>query len=266
MTKSLFLFSIILFSFFSSAQKVVYPHSVFWNKTEINEIFKNNWGLGADFVFRTKSGIDNNNMFSKRLRESFRPWIHYQFSLYSRISISPIGLMYTHEYEGKESDLLRNPYGELRSTIQFFNHSKQLNGKLMHTWRYRYELRYQSPFTENERFFSRFRFRYRIRYVLTGNDFYANNIWYLAASNEIGLNFGKSVVYNIFNQNRLYLGVGVRVKNTLRLELRYINRYRTRGATGYEFDNGQGVMLGIYLDGIRGFGKDSDDYKIQYTD
>jgi hypothetical protein len=264
--KKLFLIFFVFVFFQNFSQKVVYPHAVFWNKTEINEIFDNKWGVGLDFVLRTKSGLNNNNPFSKRLRESIRPWIHYQTSDYSRLSFSPIGYMYTHEYEGKISDLAREPYAELRTTLQFFNHVKHFNGKLMHTWRYRYELRLQNPFTDNERLFSRFRFRYRIRYMINGNNFYENKTWYAAVSNEIGLNFGKPIVYNIFNQNRLYVGVGVRLKNTLRLELRYVNRYRTRGATGFEFDNGQGIMLGIYLDGIRGFGKEADEHKIQYTD
>ena len=252
--------------FISYGQKTTYNHVVFWNKTEVNEIFDNKWGLGADFVFRSKSGLQDNNPFSERLRESFRPWINYQFSDYSRFSFSPIGFMRTHEYLGKESDLLRDPYSELRTTFQFFHHQKQLNGKIMHTWRYRYELRWQSPLTDDERFFTRFRFRYRIRYMINSTNFYENRTIYAAVSNEIGLNIGKNVVYNTFNQNRLYVGLGIRVKNTLRIELRYVNRYRTRGATGLEFDRGQGVMLGIYFDGIRNFGKDSETHRIQYTD
>jgi hypothetical protein len=248
------------------AQKIVYPHRVFWNKTEINEIYENKFGWGVDFVFRTKSGLNDNNMFSKRLRESFRPWLHYQFTPYSRLSFSPLGIMNTNEYEGKLSDLDREPYKELRTTLQYFNHHKHLNGKIMHTWRYRYELRYQSPFSDNARLFSRFRFRYRIRYMINSYDFYTNNTVYFAVSNEIGLNFGKTVVYNIFNQNRLYAGIGMRFLNTARVELRYVNRYRTRGATGFEFDHGQGIMIGIYIDGIRDFGKKGDDYRIQFTD
>jgi hypothetical protein len=261
-------FGLIISTASGQNQKVIYPHSVFWSKTEINQLDNNfKWGVGLDFVYRRKSGLNDNFMLSERLRESIRPWIHYQFSPYSRLSISPIGFMYTNEYLGKPSDLNRLPYHEIRTTVQFFHHTKMLDGKIMHTWRYRYELRWQeNPSTDSYRYFSRFRIRYRIRYVINGNDFYKNNTAYVAISNEIGLNIGKNVVYNTFNQNRLYVGVGYRVFNTARIELRYVNRIRTRGATGYEFDNGRGVMLGIYFDSIKGFGKASDDYKIQFTD
>lgn len=248
-------------------RKVVYPHNVFWSKTEINQLdSRQRWGLGLDFVYRRKSGLTDRNMFAEPLRESIRPWLHYQFSAYARLSLSPLGYMNTNEYLGKESDLLRLPYHELRTTLQFFHHQKARNGKWMHTWRYRYELRWQErPAQEDYRFFTRFRFRYRIRYVITGNDFYKNNTWYAAVSNEIGLNMGKNVVLNTFNQNRLYVGVGCRFLNAVRAEVRYVDRIRTRGATGFEFDHGRGLMLGLYVDNLTSIGK-LDSHSIKFTD
>lgn len=248
--------------------KVIYPHSVYWSKLELNELFGDYgpWGVGLDFVYRRKSGLEDNFMFSERLRESVRPWVHYQFGPNARFSFSPIGYMRTHEYLGKPSDLNRLPYYELRSTLQFFHHSKQLNGKIMHTWRYRYEFRFQEqPSTESFRYFNRFRFRYRVRYIINGNNFYKNKTWYLAASNELGINIGKNVVLNTFNQNRLYLGVGYRFLNAIRVEARYLDRLRTRGATGYEFDHGRGFMLGIYVDMVSSISR-SNIQPVRYTD
>jgi len=238
-------------SYKAEAQKVIYPHTVFWNKTEINQIFDNNWGVGVDFVYRSKNELNQGGPFKAPLRESIRPWIHYQFSPYSRLSISPIGYMNTNEYIGKIDDFDTPDYHEWRTTIQYFHHQKVANDKIMHTWRYRYELRYQyQPTVADYRYFTRFRFRYRIRYIINGNDFYKDKTWYAAVSNEIGLNLGKNVTLNTFNQNRLYVGAGYRFLNAARVELRYVNRLRTRGATGFEFDNGEGVMVGIYIDQV----------------
>jgi hypothetical protein len=234
---------------YAQDQKVIYKHAAFWSKTEVNEIFGNNFGVGFDFVYRRKNELGEGSMFDARLRESFRPWVHYQFSPMARFSLSPIGYMITHEYVGKPEDIGRTPTNEYRSTFQFFHHEKQLKGKIMHTWRYRYEMRWQAPIGVNDyRFFHRFRFRYRIRYALNSNDFYANKTAYLMASNEIGLNFGKNVFLNTFNQNRLYLGAGIRLWTAVRFELRYVDRIRTRGATGFEFDQDRGFMIGIYVD------------------
>lgn len=262
---SLFL-SIVIVGYLQAQQKVIYPHTVFWSKTEINEIFKNKFGIGVDFVYRRKSDLGNNNMFALPLRESIRPWVHYQFSPYARFSLSPLGFMNTNEYIGKPEDYDRNPYYELRTTFQFYHHIKQWGGRIMHTWRYRHELRWQKTNPSDPfRFVQRFRLRYRIRLLFNTNDFYENHVTYLAVSNEIGFNFGKSTMYH-FNQNRLYVGVGIRLFQALRIEARYVNRYRTRGSTGFEYDNGQGFMLGIYVDQISALGKKNAIQPVRFVD
>jgi len=242
-----------------SQNQEIFNHSVFWSKTEVNEIFfeegkQEAWGAGLDFVYRRKNEMGEGSMFDARLRESIRPWVHYQFSPYVRLSVSPIGMMFTDDYKGKESDFNRLPYRELRSTIQLFHHIKQLDDKIMHTWRYRWEFRNQeNANTEEWRFFQRFRIRYRLRWVFDGDNFYENNMWYLAGSSELGINVGNNVTYK-FNQNRIYLGIGHRFFNAARLELRYLDRFRVRGGSGFEYDHGRGIMLGIYIDQITGLG------------
>ena len=239
--------------------KVIYPHSVFWHKTEASEFINYKWGVGVDFVLRTKNELSEGSMFSKHLRDSYRPWVHYQVSPKARFSISPIGFMNTTEYVGKPEDIGRAGWTELRTTFQYWHHLVSPSGKLMQTWRYRYELRWQTVDGADEaRFFTRFRFRYRVRYSFNTDDFYENKTVYAAISNEIGLNMGKNVVLNTFNQNRLYIGVGYRFANVVRAELRYVNRLRTRGSTGFEFDNGQGIMLGLYIDQVSGLLKSDD--------
>lgn len=259
----LFLISITVTS---QDRKIVYPHSVFWHKTEVNEFFNEKFGVGADFVYRSKNEMNQGSMFDSHNRTSFRPWINYQFSKTSRFSVSPIGYMHTNEYIGKPEDYDKPEFHEWRSTLQFFHHYKHRNGKWMHTWRYRYEFRWQErPGNDDYRFLTRFRFRYRIRYMINSNDFYDDKTLYAMASNEIGLNIGKNVTYNTFNQNRLYIGVGYRFLNTVRAELRYVNRFRTRGATGIEFDSDNGFMLGIYIDQLSNLWK-SDIQKVRFAD
>jgi hypothetical protein len=90
--------------------------------------------------------------------------------------------------------------------------------------------------------------------MLNSTDFYENGTAYLMASNEIGINIGENVVWNTFNQNRLYLGVGVRFLTAVRAEVRYVDRFRTRGATGFEFDHDKGLMVCIYVDQLRRVG------------
>jgi hypothetical protein len=234
-------------------RKEVFSHAVFWSKLELNDFLDGGrWGWGLDGIVRRKNEEGTGSMFDAPLRESIRPWVHYQFSKNARFSLSPLGYMHTTEYVGVPEDRLRDPYHELRTTFQFFHHHKQLDGRLMHTFRYRYELRWQERANADDyRYTNRFRVRYRARYMLNGNDFYRNHTAYLMVSNEIGLNMGREVVWNTFNQNRVYAGVGVRFATAARAELRYVDRFRTRGATGFQFDHGRGLMLAVYVDELR---------------
>lgn len=254
---------------FGQERKEVYNHAVFWHKTEVNEMFNDKWGAGIDFIYRTKSEMDENsihNMFDSHHRTSIRGWVHYQLSKTSRLSFAPMAYFHTNEYVGKETDRLREPFHELRTTFQFFHHHKHLGERLMHTWRYRYEWRWMEQQNQPDyRFFHRIRFMYRARFMLNSDSFYQNNTLYAVAFNEIGINFGENVVLNIFNQNRISAGLGFRFMNAVRAEARYIHRFRTRGATGYEFDQANGFMFTISIDQASGIGRQAIQ-KVRFAD
>lgn len=72
------------------AQKEVYRHRVFWTKTEINQLYPNNYGWGADVVVRSKNEQAKGGMFDHPNRQSFRLWMHYKPSALSRFSFSPV--------------------------------------------------------------------------------------------------------------------------------------------------------------------------------
>ncbi len=248
------------------AQKTIYQTTGFWFKSDVNQILDNSkWGLGLDFVYRTKNELNQGSPFSSLLRKSFRPWVHYQISDKARLSISPLGYLYTNNYVGKPADFNQLPYHELRTTIQFVHHHKQLGGRVMHTWRYRYEMRWQEQFVPlSYRYVNRFRVRYSLRVGLNSSDISANRTLYATLSDEIGVNFGKNVVYNTFSQNRLYIGLGYRFLTAARIELRYFDRFGSR-STGFEFDNNRGIMLGLYIDQVTLFGT-KDIIKVRYFD
>ncbi|HET6224899.1 MAG TPA: DUF2490 domain-containing protein [Bacteroidia bacterium] len=52
---------------------------------------------------------------------------------------------------------------------------------------------------------------------------------YASAFNEVYINFGKNVGYNIFDQNRAYVGIGYKLPKVGRLELGYLNQLIFRG-------------------------------------
>jgi len=251
----------------AQTRKDVFNSQSLWTKLEVNDFQDTGpWGWGIDGIIRRKNELGQGSIVQSPMRESFRPWVHYNVSPMARLSISPLGYMHTTEYVGVPEDRDRDPYHELRTTVQFFHHHKQLDGRLMHTWRYRYELRWQErPGQDDYRYSNRFRVRYRARLGLNSNDFYRDRTAYLMVSNEVNLNLGREVVFNTFNQNRLYAGVGYRFLTAARAELRYVDRFRTRGATGFQFDHDRGVMLAVYVDQLRLLGS-KDIPRVRFID
>ncbi|MBX3102038.1 MAG: DUF2490 domain-containing protein [Bacteroidetes bacterium] len=244
-------------------QKVVYQHYAFWNKTEVNEIFPNKFGVGGDFIFRTTNTLGKGSPFDRWHRTSFRPWVHYQVSKNCRFSLSPLGYFATQEYVGKESDFSRPRYDEWRTTLGFFHHHYNLNKRLNHTFRHWYEFRYRSLGSEEGFTFSRYRMRYRLRYVLNRPDFNQDGALYVFGYNEIMINYGQEIVSNMFSQNRLAVGMGIRFLGAARVELRLQRRFRSR-ASGFEYDQADNIMIGIFIDQFSRLG--SKDIPVRYHD
>jgi hypothetical protein len=243
--------------------KTVYHHTAFWNKTEATEIFPNKWGVGGDFIFRTTNTMGSGSMFDRWHRTSFRPWVHYQIGPSSRLSFSPMGYFDTQEYVGKEADFNRPRYDEWRTTLGFFHHHYNLNKRLTHTFRHWGELRYRSLGSDDGFMFSRYRMRYRLRYVLNKPDYNTDGAIYAFAYNELMVSFGDNIVSNMFSQNRLAVGAGIRFLGAARVELRLQRRFRSR-ASGYEYDQAETLMLGIFIDQISRLG--SRDMRVRYYD
>jgi len=245
--------------------RTVYNHETLWTKAEVNDFdVQQKWGWGVDGIIRRKNELGSGFIADAPMRESLRPWLHYQVTPLARLSVSPIGYMNTTEYVGVPEDR-RPSYHELRTTLQFFHHHKQLGGRLMHTWRYRYEFRWQEqPGQDDYRYSNRVRFMYRTRYALNSNDIYQDGTYYLMLQNEFGLNRGNAVQTNFFNQHRLYAGVGLRVLNSARVELRYVDRFRARGGDPYVFDQDRGLMITFGVDQLRLLG--SKDIPVRLID
>ena len=52
---------------------------------------------------------------------------------------------------------------------------------------------------------------------------------YVAAFDEVYINFGKNVAFNIMDQNRAYLGIGYKIPKAGRLQIGYLNQLIFRG-------------------------------------
>lgn len=121
------------------------------------------------------------------------------------------------------------PYGDFAVASAFPEHriweqllTSQTLGKLKLSHRYRLEQRMLGNAANGK--FSNGRYENRMRYMAkaTINITQGQKPVYLAVYDEIFLNFGRQVAYNIFDQNRLYGAIGFTLSQELKLEAGYL--------------------------------------------
>jgi hypothetical protein len=143
-------------------EKEFLPNNIIYTKYYVadfvNETSK--WAWELDVVYRRQSELGESDFWRHPLRISVRPWIAYQFTKMTRVSVNPIGLFNSAPRFPLESDLNRPFERELRTTVQINSYAyyKRLN----FTHRLRFESRWRgidNPNSPNHNF----RFRYRMR-------------------------------------------------------------------------------------------------------
>jgi hypothetical protein len=80
------------------------------------------------------------------------------------------------------------------------------------------------------------RFRFRLQGSFLLNKDLTKNATILKISNEVMLNAGSRIVYNIFDQNRIYLGLEKRFSKALAGEIGYLHWYQQTAAGNVFFD------------------------------
>lgn len=234
----------------SQSDREFLDNRVLYTKYYVADFFNDStkWAWEADVVYRRQSELGESNFWAEPLRISIRPWIAYQFTKYTRVSLNPIGMFMSAPRFPQESDLDRPFERELRTTLQINDYSYY--GRFNFTHRLRFESRWRGiddPAGVKHNF--RFRYRMRTRVPLNHDYFYANNTLYLSQYSEVHIEFGRDYGTNYFSQNRNYLGLGYRFWDWTRLELGYIVQFNTR-ANNYQIDLSRGPMFYLFIDVI----------------
>ncbi|HEX8060915.1 MAG TPA: DUF2490 domain-containing protein [Cyclobacteriaceae bacterium] len=97
-------------------------------------------------------------------------------------------------------------------------------GGYVHSWRARYNFSFFVP--------------------LKGKDM-EPKVPYVMLQNELFLSFGKNVVYNTFDQNRLFLGMGYQFSPQLNAQLGYMNVFQ-QTAAGNDYFSSNAVRLYVF--------------------
>ncbi|TAF74619.1 MAG: DUF2490 domain-containing protein [Bacteroidetes bacterium] len=158
-----------------------------WFQVYSNFRLSDKWGIVSDFGYRRKD--DFLNTYFQGLA---RAGVAYYWQKHSFI----VGFALFET----ENQIEYRPYQRLIIS--------QSIGKLQIQHRYRFEQRFRNNATTEKLDFNyRFGYQINLQYPLIGKEI-KPKIPFLIAQDEIFINFGKNIMYNYFDQNRILLGIG----------------------------------------------------------
>lgn len=225
--KTLVVFSSIVVSRHSSAQNITTQSLVWFNYT-IHKNFSKNYFLVTEFSERIFSNPIKQHQFLIRT--------HFHRNINSFMDFAP-GFTYflqsPHDPDSKSKLVVPEirPHLEINAK----HHATNMN---LHI-RYRAEYRMFKK-VENDKIVEGFNTNFRFR-IMTGLDYVIYRLkndknLKIKLQDEIHFNAGKSIVYNVFDQNRIYMGLGLDLSKTTSFEAGYLNWYQQR-PSGIDFYN-----------------------------
>lgn len=195
--------------------------------------------LSPKFLFTTEA---DNRIFSTNLHQ-------YQFINHNRIVYrfddkldAAVGFSYS-EIRFKEPDSQTGFVSpELRPFQEFY-----VRQALNKNWRIQHRFRNEQRFFRNndgQQLLEGYKYNGRFRYQLAVN-FKFSPKWELRANDELFINYGKNIILNTFDHNRMYLGVAFRFLPTFAAELGYLKSIQQR-SNGYDFLERNHIRFSLY--------------------
>ena len=201
----------------------------------INNDFKFNehWGLLVDFHIRRNDFVSADSFYFARIGGAYMPNSKVLLAGgYAHMWLAPTKPgweTFSNEERIYEQAQMITKIGEV-SILQ----------------RIRIEQRWQQKMV-NDEWSGEYRFTNRFRYLASFSIpvFKKKTMPSLVISDEILIHFGKEVVYNTFDQNRLFIGIKQVINPKLSLDFGYMNVYQQK-YTGYQYDCNHTLRLFFY--------------------
>lgn len=194
--------------------------------------FSKNWGIMSDVHLRTNHSFAKTGFALVRLGGVY--WLTDKTTLaagYTHIWIMPTKEGYHQNSDGNWI------YEQIQYATKI--------GKVGFTARLRNEQRWQQLVVNDSLRGNIFSDRVRTLVYFTipvSKNFYVPSI---AVADELMVQFGKDIVYNTFDQNRLFLGVRQSISRSVSFDLGYMMVYQQR-ASGYQYNRNHTLRCFFY--------------------
>ncbi|RNI31674.1 DUF2490 domain-containing protein [Rufibacter latericius] len=189
----------------------------YFNQTRISDKFS----LWLDLHAR------RNDFMDRWATAIVRPGITYHISDHTRFTV---GYAYAAHWPASAEEETIRPEHRFWQQINWSGKSKRLQ---TNQW-VRLEERFNRNIA-NDALQKGYHFNYRVRYMIAlmvplTSDAIAPGVPFLVVNDEVHLNFGKEIVYNYLDQNRLFGGVGYQFTKGLNAQLGYMQVFQQQAA------------------------------------
>jgi hypothetical protein len=233
----LVLFTILVFSIqLTSAQlpvKEVNHQTQFWTSINSTSRISNRWAIIGDIHIRRNNGIQDPSFYLVRVAP--------QFAILPNFTVAA---GYAHMWIAPTRSDWQAFVNENRIYQQAIFNTKLGRTNLLQ--RIRNEQRWQQIIIDDKAT-GKWRFTNRVRYLISVTIPVSKNDWVPkpVVAEEILFHFGKPIVYNTFDQNRLFIGIRQKLSNNLSFDLGYMNVYQQK-FSGFQYDMNHTMRFFFY--------------------
>ena len=218
---------------YAQTDKEINHQTQFWWSINSTGRFNEHWGFMGDIHIRRENFIKDPNFYFLRLGAVY--WFSNEFTLAAGLA----HLWLANEYEdGFHFAGEKRIYQQLQWREKFNN--------LFFLTRIRNEQRWHEVLDENASV-DRVRFSNRVRFLFSASIpiFSNENLPRVAIADELLVHFGKEIVYNTFDQNRIFIGISQKISRNLSLDFGYMLVYQQQ-YSGYQYDSNHTLRLFFY--------------------
>ena len=226
------------FIYLAGQNKNVTKQGLYWiryyNQLKIN----GNWSWHNE--------IDNRRFFKENQQHHLIMHTRMHFKISENANIAA-GLTYSLQSPHEINPSIDLVIPEIRP-LQEINYNIAISRKFTVQQRFRVDERFirrNDGFSLLNSYDFNFRFRYRLQASYLMNKQKSKTNTTLKVANELMVNAGKKIVYNQFDQNRIYMGIEQDLTKNFTFELGYMHWYQQRN-TGYQFFDRDIMRITIY--------------------
>lgn len=202
------------------SQKQIQTHTQSWYSINSTLRFSDHWGVVADF-HNLNDGLFDGYFYFLRLGCVY--WIDGKHPV-----IAGVARLWKAPPEGLQTWAMENRIYQQWSTATH-------PGKWSILQRIRTEQRWRDQVVNDQVTGNQFSWRVRYLASFEFTAFKDHRLPSLVVSDELLVQFGPSIVYNTFDQNRFFVGIRVTVSDHLNFDTGYMNVLQQK-STGYAYD------------------------------